>query len=61
MPVCGPDDVIVRNVRAGICGTDVTGYVYGGSSVGIFPNSEFGHEMVGYVYETGKNVVLDLE
>jgi len=45
MPVCGPDDVIVRNVRAGICGTDVTGYVYGGRSVGIFPNSEFGHEM----------------
>src|SRR6266496_1849056 len=56
MPVCGPDDVIVRNVRAGICGTDVTGYLYGGRSVGISPDSEFGHEMVGYVYETGKNV-----
>jgi len=56
MPVCGPDDVIVRNVRAGICGTDVTGYLYGGRTVGIFPDSEFGHEMVGYVYETGKHV-----
>jgi L-iditol 2-dehydrogenase len=56
MPVCGPDDVIVRNMRAGICGTDVTGYVYGGRSVGFLPDCEFGHEMVGYVYETGKNV-----
>ncbi len=56
MPVCGPDDVIVRNVRAGICGTDVTGYLYGGRTVGFLPDSEFGHEMVGYVYETGKNV-----
>lgn len=24
LPVCGPDDVIVRNMRSGICGTDVT-------------------------------------
>ena len=56
MPMCGPDDVIVRNVRAGICGTDVTGYWYGGRTVGFLPDSEFGHEMVGYVYETGKNV-----
>src|SRR2546421_10967513 len=56
MPVCGPDDVIVRNVRGGICGTDVTGYLYGGRNVGLLPDSEFGHEMVGYVYETGKNV-----
>src|SRR5438046_4372688 len=56
MPVCGPDDVIVRNVRAGICGTDVTGYLYGGRTVGIFPDSEFGHEMVGEVYEIVKHV-----
>jgi len=47
MPVCGFDDVIVRNVRAGICGTDVTGYLYGGRTVGFLPDSEFGHEMVG--------------
>ena len=60
IPVCGPDDVIVRNVRAGICGTDVSAYLYGGLAGGIFPDSElgheFGHEMVGYVYETGENV-----
>lgn len=60
MPVCGPDDVIVRNIRAGICGTDVSAYLYGGLYGGIFPDSEFGHEfgheMVGYVYEVGENV-----
>ena len=31
MPVCGPDDVIVRNVWAGICGTDVKRYEHGSS------------------------------
>jgi len=60
IPVCGPNDVIVRNVRAGICGTDVSAYLYGGIYGGIFPESveghEFGHEMVGYVYEVGENV-----
>nr|WP_092068965.1 alcohol dehydrogenase catalytic domain-containing protein [Dendrosporobacter quercicolus]NSL47294.1 alcohol dehydrogenase catalytic domain-containing protein [Dendrosporobacter quercicolus DSM 1736]SDL84131.1 2-desacetyl-2-hydroxyethyl bacteriochlorophyllide A dehydrogenase [Dendrosporobacter quercicolus] len=55
-PVCGPDDVLVRNVRAGICGSDVTAYLYDGKYVGILPDLEFGHEMVGYVYEVGKNV-----
>lgn len=60
IPICGPDDVIVRNVRAGICGTDVSAYLYGGVYGGIFPESElgheFGHEMVGYVYDVGENV-----
>lgn len=56
LPICGPDDVIVRNMRAGICGTDITGYLYGGEKVAIYPGREFGHEMVGYVYEKGKNV-----
>lgn len=56
LPVCGPDDVIVRNIRSGICGSDVTGYLYGGDKVGINPGREFGHEMVGYVFEKGQNV-----
>lgn len=58
LPSCGPDDVIVRNMRAGICGTDVTGYLHGGEKVMINPGREFGHEMVGYVYEKGKNVTF---
>lgn len=60
IPVCGPNDVIVRNVRSGICGTDVSAYLYGGVYGGIFPDSEegheFGHEMVGYIYEKGDHV-----
>ncbi|WP_368489701.1 zinc-binding dehydrogenase [Clostridium sp. BJN0013] len=56
LPICGPDDVIVRNVRAGICGTDITGYLHGGEKVQINPGREFGHEMVGYIYEKGENV-----
>ncbi len=43
-------------MRAGICGTDVTGYLYGGEKVLIHSGREFGHEMVGYIYEKGKNV-----
>lgn len=56
LPACGPDDVVVRNVRAGICGSDVTAYLHDGKYVGILPDLEFGHEMVGYVHEVGKNV-----
>lgn len=55
-PIIGENDVLVKNVRAGICGTDLTAYRYGGEPVAIFPNSEFGHEMVGTVVEVGKNV-----
>lgn len=56
IPECGSDDVIVRNMRAGICGSDVTAFRYGGENMYIFPEHEFGHEMVGYVYEKGENV-----
>gem|GEM_PF-4166361 len=30
IPQCGPNDVIVRTVRAGICGSDTTAYLHGG-------------------------------
>jgi threonine dehydrogenase-like Zn-dependent dehydrogenase len=55
-PFCGEDDVIVRNVRSGICGSDVGAYLYGTMASGIFPGKEFGHEMTGVVYKTGKNI-----
>lgn len=56
IPVCGPDDVIVRNLRAGICGSDITAYLYGGDRMAINSGREFGHEMVGYVFKKGENV-----
>lgn len=55
-PVAGPHDVIVKNVRAGICGTDMTAYLYSGDPVSIFVDGEFGHEMVGIVAEVGREV-----
>lgn len=55
-PTIGDNDVLVKNVRAGICGTDLSAYRYGGEPVAIYPNGEFGHEMVGIVVEVGKSV-----
>ncbi|MGN0136264.1 zinc-binding dehydrogenase [Anaerotignum sp.] len=56
IPLCGPDDVIVRNMRAGICGSDMTAYLHGGENMNIFSGREFGHEMVGYVWKKGEKV-----
>lgn len=57
MPVCGNNDIVVRNLYASICGTDVAVYMHGpntGHRVNI--GGEFGHEMVSEVVEVGKNV-----
>ncbi|SHN60091.1 zinc-dependent alcohol dehydrogenase [Desulfitobacterium chlororespirans] len=55
-PQCGDDDIIVKNVIAGICGSDVAAFKEGGDANMIWKDSEFGHEMVSEVVETGKNV-----
>lgn len=62
MPVAEGTDVVVKVARAGICGSDITAYLYDGHRVGIFPKGEmgvdgqFGHEMVGTVYQVGQDV-----
>ena len=56
IPECGPDDVIVRTMRAAICGSDMTAYLHGGENMYILPGHEFGHEMVGYVWKKGAQV-----
>lgn len=56
-PVPGDDDIVVRNIYASICGTDVAVYTHGpntGHKVTI--GGEFGHEMVSEVISVGKNV-----
>ena len=53
---CGENDIIVKTVRAGICGSDVNGYFKGTQYSGIFPDNEFGHELAGYVSEVGAKV-----
>lgn len=56
MPTCGENDILVKNLRAGICGTDVGIYNHGGEAYGVFPGSQVGHEMVSKVVKIGKNV-----
>jgi threonine dehydrogenase-like Zn-dependent dehydrogenase len=55
-PRCGDDDVIVRNLMAGVCGSDVSAYRHGGDDHMIWKDHEFGHESVAEVVEIGKNV-----
>ena len=55
-PTCGDDDVLVKTVRAGICGSDTGSYFLGGHVGGNMPGRQIGHEMVGHVVEVGKNV-----
>ncbi len=55
-PQCGDDDVIVKNLLAGVCGSDVSAYKHGGDDNMIWKDHEFGHEMVSEVVEIGKNV-----
>lgn len=56
LDACGDNDIIIRNLYSGICGSDVTAYRTGGDFMRLYPGSEFGHEMVGRVVEVGKNV-----
>ncbi len=52
-PVCGPDEVIVRVARAGICGTDI--HIYRNEYMSGFPLIP-GHEFGGEVVEVGSQV-----
>jgi threonine dehydrogenase-like Zn-dependent dehydrogenase len=55
-PVCGDDDVIVRNVLTGVCGSDVAAFRHGGDDYMIWKDHEFGHESLSEVIEIGRNV-----
>ncbi|MER7693692.1 zinc-binding dehydrogenase [Streptomyces sp. NPDC097610] len=55
-PVCGDNDVLLRNLYASVCGSDVSAYHHGPRAHRITPGSEFGHEMVSEVAAKGKDV-----
>ena len=58
-PKAGENDIVVKNIYASICGTDVAVYQYGtGTGHRITIGSEFGHEMVSKVVQVGKNVAI---
>ena len=61
IPEVKENDVLVKVLRAGICGSDVGIYYHGGENYGVFPGSQFGHEFVGIVVEKGKNVSDDIK
>ncbi|QPC83354.1 zinc-dependent alcohol dehydrogenase family protein [Phototrophicus methaneseepsis] len=52
-PSCGPDDVLVKVVSAGICGTDL--HIFRGEYMSSFPLTP-GHEFHGEVVEVGDRV-----
>ena len=56
IPDITPKDVLVKVLRAGICGSDVGIFIHGGESYGVFPGSQFGHEMVGEIVKKGSEV-----
>jgi len=55
-PECGPDDVIVRNLMCGVCGSDIHAWNHGGDDHMIWKDHEFGHEALSEVVEIGSNV-----
>ncbi len=56
IPSYGDDGILIKVAYAGICGSDITAYTKGGKLAGIADGSKFGHEFVGTIVETGKNV-----
>lgn len=55
-PEVGDDDVLIRNLHAGICGSDVSAYEHGPQAHQITLGTEFGHEVVSRVVAKGRNV-----
>lgn len=56
-PMCGDNDIVIKNLYSSICGTDVAVYTHGpNTGHKITVGKEFGHEVVSEVSEVGKNV-----
>lgn len=56
-PTAGDNDIVIRNIYASICGTDVAVYLHGpNTGHRVTVGGEFGHEMVSEVVQVGKNV-----
>ncbi|MDO3412626.1 alcohol dehydrogenase catalytic domain-containing protein [Saccharibacillus sp. CPCC 101409] len=60
IPAVGPKDVLVRNLRSGICGTDINIVKAGGGDLGIGLGAEFGHEMAGEIAAVGAEVPREI-
>lgn len=57
IPRVSENDVLIKNIRSSICGTDVAVFTHGpGTGHRIDVGGEFGHETVSIVAEVGRNV-----
>jgi threonine dehydrogenase-like Zn-dependent dehydrogenase len=56
-PVLGDDEVLIRTVATGICGSDIHGFT--GHNGRRFPGQVMGHETVGVVVELGSALAPD--
>ena len=55
--MCGDNDILVKNIRSSICGTDVAVYLNGpGTGHKVTVGGEFGHETVSRVVAMGKSI-----
>jgi 2-desacetyl-2-hydroxyethyl bacteriochlorophyllide A dehydrogenase len=61
VPQAGENDVLLRNLYGGICGTDIPIVRSGATNRGIACGAEMGHEMVGEIVEVGKNVSPEIK
>lgn len=56
-PTVGDNDIVIKNLYASICGTDVAVYTHGpNTGHRVTVGGEFGHEMVSEVVSVGKNI-----
>ncbi len=56
LPGIGADDVLIENLHAGVCGSDVSAFLHGPQAHRITIGSEFGHEMVSRIAQVGAHV-----
>lgn len=55
-PTTTANDIIVKVMRNGICGSDLHTYNNGGDDIGFYKGDVMGHEFVGEVVEVGDHV-----
>lgn len=57
VPEVGPEDVLIRNIRSSVCGTDAAVFKYGpGHGHRIDVGGEFGHETVSEIAAVGEKI-----
>jgi len=56
MPHPSVNDIVIKVMRNGICGSDLHAYNLGGDEIGILKGGALGHEFVGIVTEVGASV-----